>query len=348
MAVIELIEVSKSYPRERLPALHDISFKVEKGEILALLGPSGSGKTTTLRLIAGFESPDHGRILLGDREVSDRQNPVPPEKRGVGMVFQDYVLFPHLTVFKNVAFGLRGRDVRLREETVRRIIDLVGLAPWAERYPHELSGGQQQRVALARALAPNPIVILLDEPFSNLDPDMRGQMRREVGQILRKTGSTAILVTHDHEEAFAMADKVAVLNGGILEQLDTPEIIYHLPSSPFVADFVGQADFLHGAVREDGVFTQIGIFVNVKDLPVGAEVRVMIRPDDIDLYLDPDGNAVILARQFRGSENLYLIGLGSGEKVHSSQHSIDLYPAGTRVGIRLKHTHTVLFEENRF
>jgi len=234
MAIIELSRVTKNYLQAASPAVHDISFKVEKGEILALLGPSGSGKTTTLRLIAGFEVPDGGKIFLGGREVSGRGNFIPPEERGVGMVFQDYALFTHLNVEGNVLFGLKQlkREERIRK--AREVIELVGLTPFIHRYPHELSGGQQQRVALARALAPDPIVMMLDEPFSHLDPDMRAQMRGEVLAILRRTGTTAILVTHDHEEAFAMADRVAVLNGGYLEQCDTPEGVYHTPITPFV------------------------------------------------------------------------------------------------------------------
>ena len=345
MAIIELIRVSKSYLQSALPAVHDISFKLEKGEILALLGPSGSGKTTTLRLIAGFEIPDGGKVFLGGREVSASGSFIPPEERGVGMVFQDYALFTHLTVEGNVLFGLKHLKREERKRKAREVIDLVGLTPFIRRYPHELSGGQQQRVALARALAPDPIVIMLDEPFSHLDPDMRAHMRGEVLAILRRTGTTAILVTHDHEEAFAMADRVAVLNGGYLEQCDTPEGVYHTPVTPVVADFVGQADFIPGLVKGDAVVTEIGIFPIHSEFLTGTEVMVMIRPDDIDLVPDPKGAATVFSRQFRGSENLYAVALPSGQILHSSQHSLAVYPAQTQVDLQLKVTHTVVFRK---
>lgn len=346
MTVIELVQITKTYQGGKMPAVYDVSFKVEKGEVLALLGPSGSGKTTLLRLIAGFEKPDQGKILLNGKEVSRPHHCLSPEKRGVGMVFQDYALFPHLTVEENVAFGLGRLSRALRKKRVQEVIDQVGLTPLTHRYPHELSGGQQQRAALARALAPNPIVLMLDEPFSNLDPDMRTQMRMEVASILRRTGSTAILVTHDHEEAFAMADKVAVLNAGRLEQCDTPEMVYHIPSTPFIADFVGQADFIPGTLQNGKVLTEIGIFPNVSIFPDGAEVMVMIRPDDVDLTPRPEGAATVLGRQFKGSENLYAVALPSGRILHSSQHSLAVYSDQTKVDLTLKVTHTVLFRRD--
>jgi iron(III) transport system ATP-binding protein len=261
------------------------------------------------------------------------------------MVFQDYGLFPHLTVEKNIAFGLIRNSLSDRNRKVKDILSLVGLTGFEHRYPHELSGGQQQRVALARALAPNPILVLLDEPFSNLDPDMRSRMREEVDQILARMGMTAVLVTHDHEEAFAMADKVAVLNQGKLEQLGSPEEIYHTPSTPFVADFVGQADFLNGEVGADGmIHTEIGNFPNEKRFPIGTGLAVMIRPDDIQLVPDREGIARVESRQFHGSENLYTLSLLSGQTLHSSEHSITVYPCGTRVNLKLSATHTVLFD----
>lgn len=345
MSVIELIRVSKSYAHAEFPAAFEVSLKVEQGEILALLGPSGSGKTTLLRLIAGFEAPDEGTILLKGNVVSEQGIALPPEKRGVGMVFQDYALFPHLNVEKNVSFGLRGMPRAMQAKKVSDILEMVGLSEYRTRYPHELSGGQQQRVALARALAPDPAVILLDEPFSSLDPDMCVRMREEVCAILRKTGSTAILVTHDHEEAFSMADKIALLNGGCLEQLDTPEGIYHTPLTPFVADFVGKADFILGVVEGDKIVTEIGCLENKTSFLEGKEVMVMIRPDDIDLRPNPEGQATILDRQFRGSENHYRIRLSSGQIVHSSQHSVAVYPDKLQVDLQLQITHIVAFDK---
>lgn len=345
MPIIELIEVSKTYPGGEFPAVSDIRLSVEQGEVMALLGPSGSGKTTVLRLIAGFESPDRGQVFLRGMEVGRPGHNVPPERRGVGMVFQDYGLFPHLTVAGNVAFGLYHAAPPEKKRRVAEILRLVGLKGFENRYPHELSGGQQQRVALARALAPSPIVILLDEPFSNLDPDMRSRMRIEMHQILKEVGATAILVTHDHEEAFAMADKIGVLNAGRIEQFDTPEAIYHTPSTPFVADFVGQADFLPGTVGPDGrVHSEIGQFINAKQYPGGTSVAIMIRPDDIRLVPDPGGIARVTSRQFRGSENLYTLALPSGQEIHASEHSVAVYDPGTWVQIKLTATHTVLFD----
>ncbi len=343
--VIELQQVSKRYrPGEPL-AVQDLSFEVREGEVLSILGPSGCGKTTTLRLIAGLERPDAGRIFLGGRLAADPSRAIPPEQRGVGMVFQDYALFPHLTAVQNIAFGVRDGDRAKTREKVTEVLRLMGLEAYGGRYPHELSGGQQQRVALARALAPNPIVILLDEPFSNLDPDMRGRMRQEVQSILRQTGMTAIVVTHDHEEAFAMADQVAVLNSGRLEQLDTPEMVYHIPTTPFVADFVGQADFVPGSVERDRVLTEIGVFPNVAGLPTGERVVVMIRPDDVNLIPMQGGGATIVSRQFRGSEILYSVRLPSGRILHSSQISTVIYPDGMEVDVKVIATHVVLFPE---
>jgi iron(III) transport system ATP-binding protein len=347
LPIIELIETSKTYPGGDFPAVSDITFSVEQGEVLALLGPSGSGKTTVLRLIAGFESPDRGQVFLRAMEVSRPGHNLPPEKRGVGMVFQDYGLFPHLSIAQNVAFGLYHVSPSEKKRRVHEILQLVGLIGFEDRYPHELSGGQQQRVALARALAPSPIVILLDEPFSNLDPDMRSRMRSEVHQILKQVGATAVLVTHDHEEAFAMADKIGVLNGGRIEQFDTPEMIYHTPSTPFVADFVGQADFLPGVVGPDGlIHSEIGHFPNPKKYPGGKSVAIMIRPDDIRLVPDPGGIARVTSRQFRGSENLYTLALPSGQTIHASEHSVSVYDPGTWVQLKLTATHTVLFDRD--
>ncbi len=343
MTIIELFNVCKTYSGCKTPAVHDVSLALSQGEFLVLLAPSGSGKTTLLRLIAGFESLDRGHILLGGRDVGG----LPPEKRGVGMVFQDYALFPHLTVEKNIAFGLCRHSAMSRQRKVADIAALCGLGPLMQRYPHALSGGQQQRVALARALAPDPAILLLDEPFSHLDRNMRAQMRGEMMSILRQQGSTAILVTHDHEEAFAVADKIAVLNAGYLEQYDVPDVIYHLPSTPFVAQFVGLADFVPGRIRGEKVETDLGVFPNNTALSDGAEVRIMIRPDDVDLSLAQNGTAKVVSRQFRGSENLYEVMLPSGCVIHSSQHSLTVYPVGARVDLKLNVTHTVIFQRER-
>jgi len=343
--VLELRNVSCAYDSDR-PAITDISFTALEGEIICLLGPSGCGKTTTLRAIAGFEPVTAGEIHLEGRLVSAPGHLIPTEQRRIGMVFQEYALFPHLRVQDNVAFGLQHLAAAERRAQVRQMLEMVGLADLAVRYPHELSGGQQQRVALARALVQKPAVLLLDEPFSNLDPDMAGKMREDLHDLLRRTKTTAILVTHDHDEAFAMADQIAVLNNGRLEQLDTPEAMYHTPSTPFVADFVGQADFLPGTIERGKIVTEIGEFPNQPDYRGEATVVVMIRPDDIHIVPVKKSFAHIVARQFRGSENLYTIGLPSGQVVHSSEPSTTVYPVGTPVELQVNATHTVLFEQH--
>jgi len=345
MALVHLEHVTKRFGADRPPATDGLSFTVESGRILALLGPSGCGKTTTLRLIAGFETPDQGRIAIAGRTVADadRGIHVEPEARGVGVVFQDYALFPHLTIGQNVGFGLERTSRSERRARVAQVLDLVGLTDFAERYPHELSGGQQQRVAVARALAPAPTLILLDEPFSNLDADLRAQMRDEVEKILRATGTTAIFVTHDQEEAFTIADQVGVLDQGRLEQVGAPEVIYHNPATPFVAEFVGAADFLPGLVSREGIVTEIGVFGNLNGRALGSRVRVMIRPDDVTFVPDAAGEAVIVRRYFRGSENLYCLDLPSGHRVHSSQPSSAAFPNGLRVRPEAHVLHVVTF-----
>jgi iron(III) transport system ATP-binding protein len=341
-SILELRSVSCAYDSNR-PAIHDISFSVQEGEILCLLGPSGCGKTTALRAIAGFEPVRSGQIYLSGRLVSSSSETVPTEERRVGMVFQEYALFPHLRVADNIAFGLSHLSRAERKCQVQEMLRLTGLEGFERRYPHELSGGQQQRVALSRALVQNPVLLLLDEPFSNLDPDMAGRMRQEVHALLRRMKTTTILVTHDHDEAFAMADRIAVLNQGVLEQMDSPELIYHLPATRFVADFVGQADFITGQVRQGLVHTELGEFPNTLNCPENSAVVVMIRPDDIHLIPSKSADPRIVARQFRGSENLYTIRLPSGQIVHSSESSTSVYQEGTAVELRVSATHTVLF-----
>lgn len=340
--VLELRSVACAYEAGR-PAVRNISFAAREGEILCLLGPSGCGKTTILRAIAGFEPVRSGELFLSGRLVSNENLTVPTEERRVGMVFQEYALFPHLRVADNIAFGLQHLSRGDRKCQVQEMLRLTGLEGFERRYPHELSGGQQQRVALARALVQNPVVLLLDEPFSNLDPDMAGRMRQDLHALLRRTKTTTILVTHDHEEAFAMADRIAVLNQGVLEQMDTPELIYHMPASPFVADFVGQADFIQGEIRDGMIHTELGEFPNTLTGANGAAVVVMIRPDDIHLAPAKGADARIVGRQFRGSENLYTVSLPSGQIIHSSESSTSVYQEGTAVELQVLATHTVVF-----
>ena len=341
-SVLELRYVSCAYETGR-PAVQEISFAAREGEILCLLGPSGCGKTTILRAIAGFEPVRSGQLFLSGQLVSSPDMMIPTENRRVGMVFQEYALFPHLRVQDNIAFGLHHLARSERAARVQEMLRLTGLEGFERRYPHELSGGQQQRVALSRALAQNPVVLLLDEPFSNLDPDMTGRMRQELHDLLRRMKITTVLVTHDHDEAFAMADRIAVLNQGRLEQFDTPEMMYHMPATPFVADFVGQADFIPGTVSQGMVHTELGEFPDTLECTDGTNVVVMIRPDDIHLVPTEGARSRVLSRQFHGSENLYTVSLPSGQIVHSSQGSTSVYQAGTTVELRVLATHTVLF-----
>jgi iron(III) transport system ATP-binding protein len=345
-SILELRHVSCAYEAGR-PAVQEISFAAREGEILCLLGPSGCGKTTILRAIAGFEPVRSGQLFLSGQLVSSPDVMTPTENRHVGMVFQEYALFPHLRVQDNIAFGLHHLVRSERASRVQEMLRLTGLEGFERRYPHELSGGQQQRVALARALVQNPVVLLLDEPFSNLDPDMAGRMRQELHDLLRRTKTTTVLVTHDHDEAFAMADRIAVLNQGRLEQFDTPEMMYHMPATPFVADFVGQADFIPGTVSQGMVHTELGEFPDTIECKDGTAVVVMIRPDDIHLVPTEGARARVLSRQFHGSENLYTVSLPSGQIVHSSQGSTSVYQAGTTVELRVLATHTVLFRQEK-
>lgn len=318
-----------------------MNLELKEGEFLALLGPSGCGKSTLLRLIAGLETPDGGTIEVGGRIVTDSRVFVPPEKRRVGIVFQDYALFPHLDVTANIAYGLTKSSNR--KERVKKMLSLVGLKGFERRMPHELSGGEQQRVALARSLAPKPKVLLLDEPFSNLDADLRARVRIEVKDILSYTGATVIFVTHDQEEALFMGDRVGVMNTGQLEQIDTPEAIFHRPATPFVAQFVGIADFIVGEVQDKSIATEVGRLPLREELPGGTSVKVMIRPDFIDIRPAEDGVGVIVNRVFRGIHYLYRVKLPSGATIRSLQHHNRSYPIGTRVTIKMNPGHRVVY-----
>src|SRR5690606_9271519 len=275
------------------------------GHILTLLGPSGSGKTTALRLIAGFDRPDRGWIEVDGRMVVGDGTFVPPERRRLGMVFQDYALFPHLTVARNVAYGVRKQDRRRR---VAEALELVGLTAKADNLPNELSGGEQQRVALARALAPEPRVILLDEPFSNLDAALRTRVRDEVAGILRRAGTTAVFVTHDQEEALSMSDFVAVMREGRVVQAARPADLYQNPVDEWVAGFLGDADFLPGNAADGIVETPVGRFPTA----LVGHVRVMIRPEAVQLSAHPKGRAVVRQRQFFGHDQLVTVTLADG------------------------------------
>lgn len=331
MTTLEAHHLLKRFHGTQQSAVNDISFELNAGEILVLVGPSGCGKTTTLRIIAGLERPDSGIVRLNDRVVASDSVFVPPEKRGVGMVFQDHALFPHLTVAENIAFGLRGRSAAEIKSTVGEMLHLVGLLPMSRRYPHALSGGERQRVALARALAPRPVVVLMDEPFSSLDADLRQEMREHVRRILKSMQATVVFVTHDQDEALYMGDRLAVMQNGHIEQIGTPEEIFHESNTRFVSEFMGDSDFLPGKVLQHGIQTELGILNQIVDLPVSTPVEIALRADDIAFQKDGSGNSVIVERFFRGAFNLYRLRLDSGQTLHASTDHTQILPVGTRV-----------------
>ncbi|MCA9948963.1 MAG: ABC transporter ATP-binding protein [Anaerolineales bacterium] len=335
--------LSKSFDQQLV--VNTVSFQVAAGQILALLGPSGCGKTTTLRLIAGFEQLDNGRILIDGQEVANGRHHLPPEKRRAGMVFQDYAIFPHLSVAENVAFGLPRRE-RKDSTHANEMLDFVGLAGLGTKMPHELSGGQQQRVALARALAPKPAVLLLDEPFSNLDAALRTQVRQEVKTLLKQANTTAVFVTHDQAEALFLGDTVAVMHAGRLEQIGTPEAIFHQPQTRFVAEFMGESDFVTGIVSARGIETPLGTLALAPHLAHGTAVDVLLRPDDVKLAADAEGNGRILSRQFLGIAYMVRVALADGTVVHSWQSHQMNFLDGTavRATLRPQHTPTVFYQ----
>jgi iron(III) transport system ATP-binding protein len=346
-ALLEAAGLQHGYNGHRV--LNDFSLALARGQIGCVLGPSGCGKTTALRCIAGFERISAGRISVNGEAMSRPGHTVPPERRRIGMVFQDYALFPHLTVAGNVGFGLRQLDPAQRRQRTGELLELIGMVHAADRYPHELSGGQQQRVALARALAPRPELLLLDEPFSNLDVDLRERIGLEVREILKQQILTAILVTHDQHDSFAIADEIGIMRNGRIEQWGTPYDLYHRPATRFVADFVGQGAFLPGTVLADSrIQLELGILQGSLpgSLPQGAVVDVLLRPDDI-LHDDASPlQAQVLHKAFRGAEFLYTLQLPGGGRVMSLVPSHHNHAIGEKIGIRLEIDHLVAFARN--
>ena len=330
MSDVCLTGVSKSFGSLR--AVQDVGLELRRGELVAVLGPSGCGKTTLLRLIAGFERPDAGTIDVAGTRMAGPGHWVQPERRRIGMVFQDYALFPHLSVEANVAFGLVRRGGEDRDRLTKRTLELVGLQHKTGSYPHELSGGERQRVALARALAPEPEVVLLDEPFSSLDASLRAGLRREVELILREAEATALLVTHDQEEALSLADRLAVMRDGRLVQVGSPEQVYLQPAGRWAAQFVGEVNVLAGVARGDAVETELGMF----DLPRPADgtVHVGVRPEQLQLRPDRDGNAEVVEREFRGHDVLYRLRHETGRTVLVQLPSLELHEVGDKVFVR--------------
>ena len=354
MLQLELNGVVQRYGRHTV--VDGVDFSLASGRIACLLGPSGCGKTTLLRCIAGFEEIAAGEIRLHGEIVSRAGCRLPPEKRRIGMVFQDYALFPHLSVEENVAFGLGHQPQQDAHLRVRQLLATVGLAGQGDKFPHELSGGQQQRVALARALAPRPELILLDEPFSNLDVGLRERLSLEVREILKREGSTAILVTHDQNEAFAMADEIGIMHQGNIQQWDVPYNLYHRPANRFVADFIGQGVLIAGVVGpNNSVRMELGTLIS--DTPVechetctdcdnGCRVDILLRPDDI---VHDDGSTVlaeVVHKAFRGADILYTLRLPSGTEVLSLVPSHHNHAIGEKIGIRLDADHVIAFKKH--
>jgi iron(III) transport system ATP-binding protein len=342
--VLELDGLTREYGIET--AVEDLSLAVGQGELLTLLGPSGCGKTTTLRMIAGLEEPTSGTITIDGEEVASGGEIVPPEERDVGLVFQEFALFPHLTVAENITFGIDDWDRERQAERLDELLGLVDLEEHSEKYPEALSGGQQQRVALARSLAPEPEILLLDEPFSNLDVRLRIEMRQEVRRILKEAGVTAISVTHDQEEALSISDRVAIMNDGHLEQVGKPELVFENPESRFVASFLGRASFLSGRVRGEVVETEIGTFdVSQLNGPVdaydGAEIDVLVRPDDLEATPAKEGGAdgTIVHRQYNGPNFVYGVELESGAHLRCLHNHVQTFEYGQPVHVAITADH---------
>ncbi|HEX4878416.1 MAG TPA: ABC transporter ATP-binding protein [Limnobacter sp.] len=344
-SVLAVNQLSIAYAGSALPAVRRVSFELARGEIACLLGPSGCGKTTLLRAIAGFLMPVEGEIALNG-EVASRAGKVKnPELRNVGVVFQDYALFPHLNVRKNIEFGLHKANDADKRKRSAELLALIGLEALADRYPHELSGGQQQRVALARALAPKPTLILLDEPFSNLDTELKERLTFEVREILKAENMSAILVTHDQHEAFSMADRIGVMHAGELQQWGSSYSLYHQPNSRMVADFIGQGVFLPGKRTDHGLQIELAhLRVAQEELPQSDEFDVLIRPDDIVHDDASPMQAKVIRKSFRGADFLYTLQLDSGAQVLALVPSHHNHAIGEPIGIKLELDHIITFE----
>ena len=344
MPLLQIKNIECRY-RDQVVA-QNLSFHVNEGQIVSLLGPSGCGKTTVLRAIAGFEPVHTGEISLLERTISSPQIQIPPEQRLVGMVFQDYALFPHMNVRSNICFGLRNVDHSAALKTADEMLEVVGLSGYGKRYPHELSGGQQQRVALARALAPRPKMLLLDEPFSSLDIELRERLGTEIRDILKDQGITAILVTHDQNEAFAMCEQIGIMQEGRILQWDTPYNLYHEPADRYTADFVGQGVFLKGKLLDpETLETELGVIQGNRayTLPIGSIVDVLVRPDDIVPDKNSSMGGEILQKAFRGPEILYTLQLPTGATVLSMFPSHQNHEIGEHVNFSIDTNHLIAF-----
>ena len=345
-SLLEVSQLRLSYASRKgqKRVLDNLSFTLARGQIGCVIGGSGSGKSTLLRAIAGFEQLDSGRIILDGKEMSRPGYNLAPEKRSLGMVFQDFALFPHINVAANLASGLSHLQPAERKQRVNNELERVGLVEYAQAYPHQLSGGQKQRVAIARALAPRPQLLLMDEPFSNLDPELRVTLRRDLFKLLRESVTTCLLVAHDQDDAFALSDKVGVIDKGHLRQWDTPYALYHTPCDKEVADFVGEGVFVPGIARAKGVETELGLLTGkVAQELAGKKVEVLIRPEDL---LHNDNSALALPineRVFRGDSFLYRLSLPSGQELQVVADSHHVHNPGEKLGIDIALNHLVAF-----
>ena len=343
--MLELKDIGLSIDGQ--PILDKISIELEENKIGVLLGPSGSGKTTLLQCIAGFRKPSRGKIIIDKQIVSSQTTHIPTAKRQLGMMFQDYALFPHLTAEENIGFGIHDLPSGQRKSTVHRLLELTSMESYAAQYPHELSGGQQQRIALARALAPNPKLLLLDEPFSGLDADLKTQLIDEMKGILAKENTTALIVTHDQHEALSISDMLGMMREGRMLQWDSAYNVYHCPISVNVATLVGMGKMIRGRIKAGGmVYTALGNFplddaTSVPESP--KDVRMLVRPDDIIHDDKSQMRAVIEKKQFRGADFLYRLRLKNGEHIDCFAPSHHVHQIGEAIGIKTDIEHIILF-----
>lgn len=343
---LEITNIRCSY--EANVIVDDFSLSIRETTMNCLLGPSGCGKTTVLRAIAGFEPVLKGEIVLDGRVITAKNNIVPPEQRGIGMVFQDYALFPHLSVSENITFGLRKQSRQRQRKVAEEMLELVGLEGCMDRYPHELSGGQQQRIAVARALAPEPPLLLMDEPFSNLDVDLRERLVLDIREILRQRQTTTLFVTHDQDEAFVIGEHVAVMDDGHIMQWDLPYNLYHEPANRFVADFIGQGRLIEGVLEShESVDTSLGLLAGNRsyEWPAGTKVDVLLRPDDVLLGVDDGVNCLITDRHFKGAQIMYTLRTPGGDELLSLVPSHLDINTGQKVKVSVDAEHLVMFRQ---
>ena len=346
---MHLDKVTHFYSIDSGPTIENLDLLGMHGEFISILGESGAGKTTTLRMIAGFEKISPGYLRIGGQLVGSNFLHVPPNHRNLGVVFQDYALFPHMTVYKNIEFGMDSKIID-KTDKINSILSMVGMHGYENKYVHELSGGQQQRVAIARAVAINPIALLLDEPFSNLDRILARELRKDIKKIVTNTKTTTILVTHDREEALAISDRVAVVSNRKILQIDTPEYIYNNPLSPEVARLVGPCDFIDGMYKNNSVTTSFGKFSakSPEKIDDNQKVKVLIRPSDVHLSNQGNENfsSRIISREYRGEYDEYEILSEKGEVIHSRMNNVENILADSKVQVNLNKDRSVIVYKN--